>query len=45
MRGKLNSDSVVYGLSAMIGIVAFMAIYGLHVLNPVYDDWLLGQGI
>ena len=44
MRGKLNSDSVVYGLSAMIGIVAFMAIYGLHVLNPVYDDWLLGQG-
>lgn len=44
MRGKLNSDSVVYGLSAMIGIVAFVAIYGLHVLNPVYDDWLLGQG-
>ncbi len=44
MRGKLDSDSVVYGLSAMIGIVAFMAIYGLHVLNPVYDDWLLGQG-
>lgn len=44
MRGKLNSDGVVYGLSAMIGIVAFMAIYGLHVLNPVYDDWLLGQG-
>ncbi|MDE7324498.1 MAG: hypothetical protein K2N73_17630 [Lachnospiraceae bacterium] len=44
MRRERDSDSVLYILSAMIGVVAFIAIYGLNVLNPVYDDWLLGQG-
>ena len=44
MRGKTDSDSVLYGLSALAGAVAFIAIYGVYVLNPVYDDWLLGRG-
>ncbi|MDE6909891.1 MAG: hypothetical protein K2P44_05415, partial [Lachnospiraceae bacterium] len=44
MRRKWDCDSVVYALSAMIGVAAFIAIYGWNVLNPVYDDWLLGRG-
>ncbi|MDE6220499.1 MAG: hypothetical protein K2G51_08750, partial [Lachnospiraceae bacterium] len=34
----------LYGLAAVICAVAFVLIYGVQVLNPVYDDWLLGQG-
>lgn len=44
MREKLENDRVTYALAALFGIVAFAAIYGTRVLNPVYDDWLLGRG-
>lgn len=44
MRIKRNCDGILYGLSAMIGIVVFIALYGAAVLNPTYDDWLLGKG-
>lgn len=44
MRIKQNGDSILYGLSAMVGIVVFIALYGVAVLNPTYDDWLLGKG-
>lgn len=40
----MNHDKVLYRSSVIMGIVAFIAIYGINVLNPVYDDWLLGRG-
>ena len=43
MRRKRNSDGILYILSSMIGIVVFIALYGVDVLNPFYDDWLLGK--
>ncbi|MDE7479383.1 MAG: hypothetical protein K2M91_15855 [Lachnospiraceae bacterium] len=44
MRVRDESDNMLYGLAALTGAIAFMIIYGVKVLNPVYDDWLLGQG-
>ena len=41
---KRNCDGILYGLSAMIGMMVFIALYGVAVLNPTYDDWLLGKG-
>ena len=41
---KRNCDGILYGLSAMIGMMVFIAVYGVAVLNPTYDDWLLGKG-
>jgi len=44
MHDKQENDKVLYGLAALVGAMAFIMIYGMNVLNPVYDDWLLGQG-
>ncbi len=44
MRKEYENDRVLYGLAALAGALAFVMIYGINVLNPVYDDWLLGQG-
>ena len=44
MREREENDRVLFGLAALIGSIAFILIYGVSVLNPVYDDWLLGQG-
>lgn len=44
MRIKRDSDGILYVLSSMIGIVVFIALYGVAILNPTYDDWLLGKG-
>ena len=39
----MNHDKVLYRSSVIMGIVAFIAIYGINVLNPVYDDcWGVG---
>lgn len=35
MRRKRNSDGILYILSSMIGIVVFIALYGVDVLNPL----------
>lgn len=34
----------VWILGALVGITAFLSIYGGHVLNVTYTDWLLGAG-
>ena len=34
----------VWILGALIGVTAFLCIYGVHVLNVAYTDWLLGGG-
>lgn len=44
MFGKKEDDKILCGLAALVGAAAFVLIYGVNVLNPVYDDWLLGQG-
>lgn len=44
MRERKEDNKVLVGLAALIGCIAFILIYGVNVLNPVYDDWLLGQG-
>ncbi len=44
MHKKLDSDNALYILSVIMAIVAFIAIYGINVLNPAYDDWLFGHG-
>lgn len=44
MRDQQANDRILYGMAALAGAVAFVMIYGINVLNPVYDDWLLGQG-
>ncbi|MDE7415519.1 MAG: hypothetical protein K2N44_04255 [Lachnospiraceae bacterium] len=44
MHKKQESDKVLCGLAALAGVIAFVVIYGVNVLNPAYDDWLLGQG-
>ena len=31
-------------LGALVGIVTFLCIYGVHILNVTYTDWLLGGG-
>lgn len=36
--------NMVWILGAMVGIVTFLCIYGGHVLNFTYTDWLLGGG-
>lgn len=45
MHGKIKNDrALLCGLAALVGAFAFVMIYGINVLNPVYDDWLLGEG-
>lgn len=34
----------VWILGTLVGIVTFICIFGVHVLNVTYTDWLLGGG-
>lgn len=31
----------IYILSGVLGAISFIMIYGIHILNPCYTDWLL----
>ena len=31
-------------IAALVGAVIFILIYGIHVLNPFYTDWLMNGG-
>lgn len=31
-------------VGAILGVIFFIIIYGFRVLNPTYDEWLLGKG-
>lgn len=44
MKAENKKQIVIYGAAALSGVVSFIAVYGFYVLNPVYDDWLLGRG-
>lgn len=38
------TQNMVWLLGMAVGIAAFLCIYGVHVLNVTYTDWLLGGG-
>lgn len=40
---KINWNTV-YGIAALLGAVIFILIYGIHILNPFYTDWLITGG-
>ncbi len=39
-----RSKTIYPIIGFLIGIVAFIIIYGVKILNPFYVDWLLGRG-
>ena len=47
LRNKFDRDiqtKMLYIFAAILGAVCFIAVYGIRVLNPLYDDWLLNRG-
>ena len=40
---KKHKDSLVYVYAIIIGMLIFIAVYGIKVLNPLYTDWLFGK--
>jgi ABC-type multidrug transport system fused ATPase/permease subunit len=41
----VKSDKIkVFLVSALIGAVVFVMIYGPYVINPFYDDWIFESG-
>lgn len=43
MKIKIKEKSI-YILSALLGGIIFISIYGVYILNPFYTDWLLNGG-
>lgn len=43
MMKKINWN-ILYGIAALLGAVIFVLIYGIHILNPFYTDWLISGG-
>lgn len=43
MEKKMNAKTL-YASAMVLGAVCFIAVYGIRVLNPTYDGWLLGRG-
>lgn len=41
---KLPPYAVIMISAGIYGIIAFIAIYGVKILNPTYDDWLFTGG-
>ncbi len=44
LKYLITKNRITYCMAACIGATAFLAVYGFRVLNPVYDEWLLGRG-
>lgn len=40
----MNKQKLIYLEAAILGALCFVAVYGIRILNPFYDDWLLGRG-
>ncbi len=36
-----KKDNLVYISAIILGAILFVAVYGINVLNPLYDDWLM----
>lgn len=39
-----QKDKMTYAIAVIIGVITFIFLYGLRVLNPCYTDLLLGKG-
>lgn len=39
-----KKEKEIFLVSGFIGVITFIFLYGLKVLNPFYTDWLLGRG-
>lgn len=39
-----KQTKILYAAAVLLGALCFIAVYGIRVLNPLYDDWLLGRG-
>lgn len=37
-------NHIVAILGALVGVITFLCIYGVHILDVTYTDWLLGGG-
>jgi hypothetical protein len=42
VKDKIVKYSSSIGVA--LGIISFVIIYGIKVINPLYTDWLLGNG-
>jgi len=43
-NNKNRKTKTIYGIAMAFGALCFIAVYGIRVLNPCYDDWLLNRG-
>lgn len=43
-EAQQKSEKEILLISGFIGVITFIFLYGLKVLNPFYTDWLLGKG-
>ena len=43
-KNKLRSLPMTMLFSGILGAILFIAIYGVKILNPTYDDWLFAGG-
>lgn len=34
----------IFGAAALAGAIVFVVLYGVHILNPMYTDWLMYKG-
>lgn len=39
-----NCECTVYWMIGILSVLIFILIYGVHILNPIYTDWLLSGG-
>ncbi len=44
LYGLFFSNKAVFWITGILAAIIFISIYGVHVLNPTYTDWLLGGG-
>ena len=42
-ESKNRDNLIVFLVGAFLGMIIFIAIYGVSVLNPCYDDWIFNK--
>lgn len=42
-ESKNRDNLIVFLIGAFLGMIIFIAIYGVSVLNPCYDDWIFNK--
>lgn len=44
MKNRELSNKIIFMLGCLLGVIAFVYIYGIDVLNVTYDGWLIKEG-